>query len=165
VPESNPVEEVELPLQVASNEYLERAVASGNVTAKGTLKWQALKLRDGEPGASIIRQVIGDNRVKVTARDVKSRYCGLAESRAMELRDAGLGVVDRRRPGEYHGHAEIEFATYPMPLEPYEPLEASEGNLKDVNYYRSCLKLFTYFPDSDPHSDTWGGPPLGASAE
>lgn len=150
-------------MDVGSNEYIERAVAKGHVTAVGSIKWQALKLSKGEEGASVIRLIIGADQTKLTAKGVKNRYCGLAEASVGKLRDAHLEVVDRRRSGEYRGHAEIEFRSWPLPFEPYEPQVAGEGNLEEINYYKSHVKLFTYFPDPNPEGGQWTGARLGES--
>lgn len=156
-------DELDLAINVSSDEYIERAIARGHVSAGGQIKWQALKLSSNEEGVSVIRLLIGSDNVKNTAKDVKTRYCGLAEAKVERLRSAGLEVVDRRRAGEYTGHAEIEFKTWPAPLEPYEPELASEGNLEQVNYYKSHVPLFSYFSDPNPAGEGWAGSPLGES--
>ncbi|WIE53439.1 hypothetical protein [Curtobacterium sp. MCBD17_003] len=150
----------DLPLVVADDEYVERIVSKTNVSGKGGLRWQALKPRPGEMGVSVIRAVIGKNVVKRTAKAVIRDYVGLAEGLVGQLRAVGVDVVDERRVGEYHGHAEIRFQTYPEVLQPYEPVPATEGNLEQIHYYKSHLRLFRLLVDPDPSSESWDGPAL-----
>lgn len=151
----------ELPVLVDDAEFVERAVGKEHVAGSGRLKWQALRPRPNEDGASVIRQRIGDDAVKNTAARVKNNYRGLAECSVKAARDGGLAVVDARREDDYEGHAEILFRTFPEPLEPYEPLEANDDSAEASRYYRSYLKLFRFELDPAPDQEGWSGRPLG----
>jgi len=151
----------ELPVVVDDVEFVERAVGKEHLAAGGRLKWQALRPRPNEDGASVIRQRIGDDAVKNTAVRVKNNYRGLAECSVQVARDGGLAVVDPRRENDYEGHAEILFRTFPEPLEPYEPNEASDQNAEASRYYRSYLRLFRFELDPAPDEEGWSGGPLG----
>lgn len=146
---------------IEPSECVERVVSSQHIRADKTLKWQCLKPRANESGVSVIRQLIGDTPVKKTAQIVNDQtYAGLAEATAGDLVNAGLNVIPRQRPEDYLGHAEIEFPTYPAPLEPYEPQLAGDGDLAMVNYFKSHLRLFRFRPDSEPYGDKWIDDPL-----
>lgn len=151
----------ELPVVVDDVEFVERAVGKEHVAAGGRLKWQALRPRPNEDGASVIRQRIGDDAVKNTAVRVKNNYRGLAECSVEVARDGGLAVVDVRRKDDYEGHAEILFQTFPEPLEPYEPHEANDDSAEASRYYRSYLRLFRFELDPAPDEEGWSGRPLG----
>lgn len=110
----------------------------------------------------MIRQAIGDDEVKLTARSVKTQYCGLAECKVGTVRGAGVEVIDERRSSDYRGHAEILFETFPRPA-PYEPVEAGPGATAERDYYTRQLELFVYYPDPDVPRDSWAGLPLGSS--
>lgn len=151
----------ELPQVLGPEECVERAVGRGHFRkADSSLKWQALRPRASEEGASVIRQIVGDSEVKHLAKIIKSDYVGLAETKVQRLRDAGLDAIDKRREGEFRGHAEIPFTTYPSILEPFEPQLAGEGNLEDINYYRSLVVLFKFRLDPDVEAAPWVAEPL-----
>jgi hypothetical protein len=153
----------ELPTFVGDDEWVERAFDRGCKKADGTVKWQALRLGKTETGASVIRLVMTPDEVKRTGRAVKNGYVGFLETKAHTIREFGHEVVDHRRPGEYFGHAEIEYADCPpRPVQDGDPEEVDRMVDAEREFYESLLPYFAVLADGDVASDEWSGPDMGA---
>lgn len=157
-----------------NSECVERAVGESDLSPRGVLKWQAIRLREGETGVSVFRAIEHADEIKRSARDVKKqRYRGLAEVSVGQLRADGHDVVDRRGERSWdppqteppRAHAEIEYASPPARVvvaqEQNEPEALTVARASEISFYRRVLKLFTYKYDPDPALETWGGSALG----
>jgi len=152
----------EIPIEVADQEKIVRAIMSGHLNKDGTrLKPRAFQSRRGADEVSVIRHTYrGSDFCKAKGREVAvqssvHQYTGLAVLTAGQVKHAGSQVHDSRE--EYCGHAHISHGIIqPPPNEPLPARAAMELDKKLAKLRDSAV----YYPDPSPDVDGWSGPEI-----
>lgn len=132
------------------------------------LKWQALRLREGDHGKLSVARLsftadvckAAGKAVKGSEKNGKLKFCGFAETTAGTVRNAGHAVEASPEIEPWHAHIVWDGTSPAWPI-PYEPNEASEAALAEVEYYQALVPMFQLRLDPSPEADEWTGPTLG----
>jgi|SRR5208283_906969 len=149
-----------IPVPVASEENVVRAVWSQHLDGK-SLKKSFFKTER----ASVMRHTyMGTEACRVQAKAIvpgnpSLRYKGLAITRVEKFRAVGSDIVDSREI--YCGHAHVEHGQIAYEqAEPGEPRTGPEALMMLDERLRKLKEATRWFPDLDPASEHWSGPPV-----
>ena len=158
-----------VPVHVASDERIVRAIYSPYHVKKNRLKHQAYDPTPRTDEISVMRlEHMGARFCKRKAKSLENPatqkvYRGFAVLSTGVVRTADMEVIDSRKQN-FCGHADIQLLIDELKaLEPNEPpTPETQKKLKDLK--ESLLDASKYIPDSTPQDAAWRGdklePPL-----
>lgn len=148
----------DIPLEVANEENVVRAIFSSHVDKKTLRKNAFYELHDD---VSVMRHShLGSDQCKkhalqVTPGNSEIKYKGLAIIGVKAVRDAKSQVSDSREV--YCGHAHISHG---IPIPPADDPLYAQQKLELDDRLRALKKLARYVPDPEPEAEGWNGGPL-----
>ena len=149
-----------LPIEIHDAEAIVTMIKKYHLDRKNQLTYHAFIPPYGQPVISVIRQIVGDDVCKDTARELFGvDYRGLAVIVCKQLRTLHLAVypID----GMYYGHAhdDFHFLRPPKEMQPGVPLQSVEKS-RMINKCKDILALADYYYDPTPDLPGWSGPRL-----
>jgi hypothetical protein len=148
----------DIPLIVADEEKIIRAVFTNNLKRDGTLRETIFSPRGGPDEVSVMRHdYLGSDACKARAQAVKPKmadikYRGFAVLVVKAVRETGSEVTDSRE--EFCGHAHISHG---LPLLPEGDPLYSEAKVRLEERLRLIKVHARYLPDRDPSRPDWIG--------
>jgi hypothetical protein len=148
------------PREIADGEAIARGICSPYHVKNGKLTPVAYRSPPDKDEVSSMRaDWIGADACQQHAKALENPtehkvYKGLAVLSAMQIRQLGAAIIDTRE--EFAGHADLKHGIIqrrgePLPAEQLKILRDRE---------KALSKIANYFPDPDPESGNWTGPPL-----
>lgn len=144
-----------LPCDIRDDEIILRAIGRRDFksSSRTKLNYSAFKPRAGCSLVSMMRLDTGVKFCKHRAKIVKGQdYTGMTAGRTTSYRKLGLEILDAQ--DEFPGHVNVDIGDPPLPQD--DPLMPERN--KEVNdLCRAILAASTYYDDSNPHDEEWGG--------
>jgi hypothetical protein len=147
----------DIPVHVADEEQVVRAIFSNHLKNKSTLEKNVFYERNDD--LSVMRHThLGSDQCKKHALEVKPRnpqitYKGFAVIGVKVVREVGSQVTDSR-DGNYCGHASLSHGIALPPAD--DPLFAEQKLALD-DRLRKLKTLARFVPDKDPSAEAWTG--------
>lgn len=148
------------PREIADDEAIARGICSPHHVKNGRLTPNAYRAPYDTDEVSVMRaNWIGADACKSRAKTLENLnehkvYRGLAILSVSQTRQSGAGIIDTREI--FEGHADIRHGIIEKRGEPLPPEELKK--LRDR--CKALAALANYYPDPDPASEPWTGPPL-----
>lgn len=157
-----------LPVEIADDETIVRAILTPWYYKKGRLKRQAFKPPAGSSSLSVMRLLMGadfckDKAVEIGAANRNNEYCGLMTVRADAIRSTGSMVTDSRDPPNFLGHADIDHG-FALPGKD-EPPATPEKLQRMDDRCDALLEHANFHSDPAPEEPGWAGDPLAIKSK
>jgi hypothetical protein len=152
----------EIPLAIADDETIVRALLTPVHVKKGKVKKAAFRPRPGQSAISVMRQIMGDDSCKDKAVEIgaaakpKNEYLGLLTIRTDAIRQKGSTVTDSR--DEFLGHADLDHGFPQLPAD--EPAATPDELQKMDDRIDALIKASVFRADQSPEQSGWSGTPL-----
>jgi hypothetical protein len=149
-------DESEIPIDIADEETIVRAVKTPAHYKKNKLATAVFRPRAGETSISVMRQIMGDDFCKAKAVDIGgNQYVGLLTIKASAIRTIGSTVGDSRE--EYLGHADLDHG---FPSAPANDPAGAEDFARMTERCQELKNASNFHLDPAPAAKGWAGSKL-----